>query len=120
VGAALLNPPSNRQIGLVGTEHKLYLNARYLVRRLLKLDIETCDQCGGAVKVVAPVHSCARNISASMHVIASIEDPAVVKRILDHLEHRSNRRNPNSIQCEHHRTKLAWFPRNLSASAWMR
>jgi hypothetical protein len=34
------------------------------LKRVFKIDIETCDQCGGTVKV-----------------IASIEDPAVVKRI---------------------------------------
>ena len=33
------------------------------LKRVFKLDIETCEQCGGAVKV-----------------IASIEDPAVVKK----------------------------------------
>jgi len=41
------------------------------LKRVFKIDIETCDQCGGAVKV-----------------IACIEDPALVKRILDHLEQR--------------------------------
>ena len=42
------------------------------LKRVFKIDIETCDQCGGTVKV-----------------IACIEDPALVKRILDHLEQRS-------------------------------
>jgi len=36
------------------------------------LKIETCEQCGSAVKV-----------------IASIEDPVVIKQILDHLENRT-------------------------------
>jgi hypothetical protein len=36
-----------------------------------EIDIETCDQCGGTVKV-----------------IACIEDPAIVRRILDHIEQR--------------------------------
>ena len=35
------------------------------LKRVFKIDIETCDHCGGAVKV-----------------IASIEDPAVIKQIL--------------------------------------
>jgi hypothetical protein len=35
----------------------------------LDIDVETCDQCGGAVKV-----------------IACIEDAMVIKKILDHLE----------------------------------
>jgi hypothetical protein len=33
------------------------------------MDVEICDQCGGTVKV-----------------IACIEDPAVIKKILDHLD----------------------------------
>jgi len=41
------------------------------LKRVFKIDIETCDQCGGTVKV-----------------IACIEDPVLVKRILDHLEQR--------------------------------
>ena len=41
------------------------------LKRVFKIDIETCEQCGGAVKV-----------------IASIEDPAVIKHILEHLERR--------------------------------
>jgi hypothetical protein len=43
------------------------------LKRVFKIDIETCDQCGGTVKV-----------------IACIEDPAIVKRILDHLEQRTD------------------------------
>jgi len=35
---------------------------------VFKIDIETCEQCGGAVKV-----------------IASIEDPVVIKQILNPL-----------------------------------
>lgn len=38
------------------------------LKRVFKINIETCDQCGAAVKV-----------------IASIEDPTVIKQILDHL-----------------------------------
>jgi len=40
------------------------------LKRVFNIDIETCKQCGGAVKV-----------------IACIEDPAVIKQILDHLQH---------------------------------
>ena len=42
------------------------------LKRVFKIDIETCDHCGGAVKV-----------------IASIEDPTVIKQILEHLERRA-------------------------------
>ena len=42
------------------------------------MDIETCDHCGGAVKV-----------------IASIEDPAVIKQFLAHLERRAAPATPD-------------------------
>ncbi len=38
------------------------------------------------VKLAAPAHPCAHGISASLHVIASIEDPAVIAHILKHLK----------------------------------
>ena len=41
------------------------------MKRVFKIDIETCRHCGGAVKV-----------------IACIEDPVVIKQILEHLERR--------------------------------
>ena len=41
------------------------------LKRVFKIDIETCETCGGKMKV-----------------IASIEDPAVIKRILAHLDNR--------------------------------
>ena len=47
------------------------LKSRGILKRAFKIDIETCEHCGGAVKV-----------------IASIEDPAVIKQILEHLERR--------------------------------
>lgn len=39
------------------------------LKRVFNIDIEICRECGGAVKV-----------------IASIEEPVVTRRILDHLE----------------------------------
>ena len=41
------------------------------LKRVFKIDIEICETCGGKMKV-----------------IASIEDPAVVKRMLAHLDNR--------------------------------
>jgi hypothetical protein len=58
------------------------------LKRVFAIDIETCSECGGAVKVAALAHPCARGISASMHVIASIEDPAVIQKILAHLKEK--------------------------------
>ena len=48
------------------------------LQRVFKIDIETGDHCGGAVKV-----------------IASIEDPAVIKQILAHLERRAAPATPD-------------------------
>jgi len=56
------------------------------LKRVFDIDIETCSECGGDVKIAVPAHPCAHGISASMHVIASIEDPAVIRKILAHLD----------------------------------
>ncbi|MEL5762514.1 IS91-like element ISVsa3 family transposase, partial [Escherichia coli] len=42
------------------------------LKRVFNIDIETCSGCGGAMKV-----------------IACIEDPIVIKQILDHLKHKA-------------------------------
>jgi hypothetical protein len=42
------------------------------LKRVFNIDIETCSACGGAVKV-----------------IACIEDPVIIKKILRHLEEKS-------------------------------
>ena len=41
------------------------------LKRVFHIDIETCSECGGAVKV-----------------IACIEDPVVIKKILAHLQEK--------------------------------
>lgn len=43
------------------------------LKRVFDIDIKTCSECGGDVKV-----------------IASIEDPAVIQKILDHLDDNTN------------------------------
>ena len=48
------------------------------LKRVFKIDILTCEDCGGAVKV-----------------LASIEDPAVIKKILDHLDRRTTPPRPS-------------------------
>ncbi len=42
------------------------------LKRVFNIDITTCEECGGTVKVVA-----------------SIEDPVVIKQILIHLERKA-------------------------------
>ena len=41
------------------------------LKRVFRIDVETCEQCGGAIRIVA-----------------SIENPAVIKKILAHIERR--------------------------------
>jgi len=50
------------------------------LKRLFGIDIETCPACGGAVKV-----------------IACIEDPVVIKRILDHLKQKADTNEPRPL-----------------------
>ena len=49
------------------------------LKRVFQIDIERCERCGGAVKI-----------------IASIEDPVVIEKILAHLERRA------SVRCTPH------------------
>jgi len=42
------------------------------LKRVFQIDIERCEHCGGNVKI-----------------IAAIEDPLVIRRILDHLERQA-------------------------------
>ena len=50
------------------------------LKRVFNIDITTCEECGGTVKV-----------------IASIEDPAVIKQILAHLERKAESKEFNSL-----------------------
>lgn len=47
------------------------------LKRVFSIDIDTCSRCGGAVRI-----------------IASIEDPAVIKQILAHLDQQSGQPPP--------------------------
>ncbi len=60
-----LKPASVKQ---TGSKDKGMTWAQRL-KQVLSIEIQTCDLCGGAVKI-----------------IASIEDPVVIKKILDHLD----------------------------------
>ena len=50
------------------------------LKRVFNIDIETCTECGGPVKV-----------------IACIEDPVVIKRILDHLKQKAEANEPSPL-----------------------
>jgi hypothetical protein len=47
------------------------------------------DQAPAAGNVAALAHVCARGISASLHVIACIVDPAVIRKMLNQLAEKS-------------------------------
>ena len=59
---------SRPDFGPISANRAVILPIRQRLKRVFKIDIEICEHCGGAVKV-----------------IASIEDPAVIKKILEHL-----------------------------------
>ena len=50
-------------------ERRGSMNWAQRLKRVFDIDVEICDQCGGAVKV-----------------IACIKDPLVIKKIRDHLD----------------------------------
>ncbi len=45
------------------------------------IDIERCPHCSGKLIITAPAHPYARGISASIHKMAAIEDPAIIVKI---------------------------------------
>ena len=47
------------------------------LKRVFQIDIDTCTRCGDAVRI-----------------IASIEDPAVIKQILEHLDRQGGQPPP--------------------------
>ncbi len=56
----------------IPAERHVSMTLAQRLKRVFNIDITTCGECGGAVKV-----------------IASIEDPAVIKQILAHLERKT-------------------------------
>ncbi len=50
------------------------------LKRVFNIDIETCRECGGAVKI-----------------IACIEDPVVIQKILDHLKTKAETSEPSPL-----------------------
>ena len=50
------------------------------LKRVFNIDIETCQTCGGAMKV-----------------IACIEDPVIIQKILEHLKQKEGVNEPNAL-----------------------
>jgi hypothetical protein len=65
-------PPEQRQAAMTWAQR---------LKRVFNIDIETCQHCGGTVKVVA-----------------CIEDPTVIKQILDHLSSKSIKPKPHPVR----------------------
>jgi len=51
------------------------------LKRVFGIDIETCSECGGDVRIIPKALA-----SLAGQALASIEDPAVIKKILDYLD----------------------------------
>jgi len=64
-------PPAQRRPSITSVQR---------LKRVFNIDIETCSACGGAMKV-----------------IACIEDPMVIKQILDHLKHKAEASEPQAL-----------------------
>jgi hypothetical protein len=65
---------SHGDAGKTASERHAAMTWARRLKRVFRIDIETCRHCGGSVKV-----------------IVSIEDPVVIKRILEHLDRRAGK-----------------------------
>lgn len=61
-------------------EHRAAMSWVERLKRVFNIDIDTCSECGGA-----------------MRVIASIEDQAVIRKILAHLDQKAGADQPESL-----------------------
>ena len=55
------------------------------LKRVFNIDIETCEKCGGDVRIIPKALA-----PLAGQALASIEDPAVIKKILAHLENTAS------------------------------
>ncbi len=62
------------------TERRAAMTWAQRLKRAFNIDIETCQACGGAMKI-----------------IACIEDPVVIKKILDHLKKKDEAKETNPL-----------------------
>ena len=59
------------------------------LKRVFNIDIETRKSCGGHVKISRSRHPASRDIRTSVYIIACIEDPEVIEKILTHLDSKA-------------------------------
>ena len=62
------------------------------LKRVFQIDIETCSECGGAMKVIA----CSEDPVVMPKALATLAGQAL-KRILDHLKHKAETREPGAL-----------------------
>ncbi len=62
------------------------------MKRVFYIDITTCETCGGAVKVIPKAF-----VALTGKALASIEDPAVIKQILTHLQRKAEPKEFNPL-----------------------
>jgi hypothetical protein len=55
------------------------------LKRVFSIDIETCGECGGDVKIIPKALA-----PLAGQALACIEDPAVIQKILAHLDDRAS------------------------------
>lgn len=66
-------------------EQHAAMTRAHRLKRVFNIDIAVCKECGGAVKVVADTSD------------RSIEEPAVIKQILAHLERKAESKEFNPL-----------------------
>jgi hypothetical protein len=55
------------------------------LKRVFNLDVETCDKCGGDVRIIPKALA-----SLAGQALASIEGPVVIQKILAHLDNTAS------------------------------
>ena len=66
------------------TERHAAMTWAQRLKRVFNIDIETCPECGGAVKVIPKALA-----ALAGQALACIEDPVVIKKILTHLDEKA-------------------------------
>ena len=87
-------PTGQEKIG--AQKHRSMTWAQRL-KRVFGIEIETCEQCGGAVKVIASIDKssgetiCTANAARRVrHRDVSVEHPLDIQKILSHLNIKNN------------------------------
>ena len=72
---------SNEALDQTPAEKHISMTWAMRLKRVFEIEIETCSECGGDVRIIPKALA-----SLTGQALASIEDPAVIKKILDYLD----------------------------------